>query len=281
MNASLRTAVVAFALCSYSVPSWAQDAALSPRVALTDQQMEAFLLNAKVLSTRGAGNGVTNSSRVVMTDGTLTHDAHVQTVDIQKGLFNPQGAAPELNFKDSYRYNIAGYRLARLVGLTNVPVSVERRIQGRLAAVTWWIDDVLTDEGGRQKMADKDQDGPHPMRTSLQLHVMRLFDELIQNKDRNKGNMVWTKDWRMWLIDHTRAFRTGKSLLKPDLVQRCERAMCEGLRALTLATVTDAVGTSLTGDEVKAILQRRDAILTLVDARIARRGEAAVLFTLP
>ena len=36
---------------------------------------------------------------------------------------------------------------------------------------------------------------------------MRIWDELIQNRDRNQGNILWTHDWTLWLIDHTRAFR--------------------------------------------------------------------------
>ena len=36
---------------------------------------------------------------------------------------------------------------------------------------------------------------------------MYVFDELIQNRDRNPGNSLWTTDWKLWLIDHTRAFR--------------------------------------------------------------------------
>ena len=38
---------------------------------------------------------------------------------------------------------------------------------------------------------------------------LRIFDELIQNRDRNTGNLLWTTDWKMWMIDHTRAFRLG------------------------------------------------------------------------
>ena len=62
---------------------------------------------------------------------------------------------------------------------------------------------------------------------------MRVFDELIQNKDRNQGNILWTSDWTMWLIDHTRAFRLGQELLKPDDLTRCDRGLLERLRALT------------------------------------------------
>ena len=274
-----RGLLVFVVLLSGSLPAVAQEAAAPASPALTDQQIETFLLNAKVVSMRRAGNGVTNSRRATLSDGQLTHDAHIQTVDVQKNVFDAPGAT-ELNFRDTFRYNIAGYRLARLIGLTNVPVSVERRIEGSPAAVTWWVDDVKFDEGGRKKLGDDAMSGPNPQRTANQLALMRVFDELIQNRDRNQGNILWTADWRMWLIDHTRAFRLGEKLLKPDQVQRCERSMCDKLRALTKDGLTTVMERALTSLEIEALLDRRDEILAQIDARVGRRGEAAVFYTL-
>ena len=37
-------------------------------------------------------------------------------------------------------------------------------------------------------------------------HV-RMFDQLIYNVDRNLGNLVIDKNWTIWMIDHSRAFR--------------------------------------------------------------------------
>jgi hypothetical protein len=85
--------------------------------------MEAFLLQAKIVDIREAGGGVTGSQRATLTDGTFTHDVHIQSVDIMKPVFQA-GRHTELNFKDTYRFNIAGYRLARLLGLNTVPMSV-------------------------------------------------------------------------------------------------------------------------------------------------------------
>ena len=248
---------------------------------LSAEQMATFLRTARVVSTRHAGNGITNSLRAVLTDGTLTHDAHVQTVDEQRNLFQPPQGPIELNFRDSYRYNIAAYHLARLLGMTNVPVSVERRISGRNAAVTWWVDEVQFDERGRLKQTAAAQDGPNPQRTSLQIQSMRLFDEIIQNRDRNQGNLLWTRDWTLWLVDHTRAFRLGGALMRPTQVLRCERAMCDGLRALTRDGLKQAMAGALSADEIDALLERRDAVLQQIDGRIARRGDALVLFTVP
>jgi hypothetical protein len=241
---------------------------------LSPSEMEHFLLTAKISAVREAGAGVTGSQRAKLSDGQITHDAHIQSVDIAKAVFNA-GAATELNFKDSYRYNIAGYRLARLLEIDTVPMSVERNVNGKSAAVTWWVDDVKMNEGDR---VTKKTMGPNPLRTSNQIQLMHIWDELIQNRDRNQGNILWTSDFTMWLIDHTRAFRLGKELLKPADLTRCDRGLLTRLKALTDESIAKAVGDSLLKAERQAILDRRDRIVQIFDDRAARLGEATVLF---
>ena len=257
-------------LFAQETPAPASTPALSP------EAMEAFLLKARVSNLRDAGSGVTNSRRATLSDGQLTHDAHIQTVDIAQQVFE-SGRNTELNFKDTYRYNIAGYRVAKLIGLTTVPMSVERTVEGKVAAVTWWVDDVQMDEKERMKTKTM---GPDPVRTNKQIQIMRVWDELIQNRDRNQGNILWTHDWTMWLIDHTRAFRLNTNLLKPEQLARCDRGLLERLRAVTPEALAKAAGNSLTKQEQEALLARRDKIIKHYDERIARLGEPVVLFTL-
>jgi hypothetical protein len=245
-----------------------------PAAALNDEAIEAFLLNASIGARRNAGAGVTDSTRATLTEGAVTHDAQIQAVDITKDRFDA-GKASEVAFRDSYRYNIAAYRLSRLLGMNNVPVSVERRVDGKAAAVTWWLDAVLMTEKER---AAKRSMGPQPVQASQQLQMMHVFDELIQNKDRNGGNAVWAQDWRLWLIDHTRAFRTGKDLMKPAGLLRCDRAFLERLRGLTGEAVEQATANVLTGAERAALLTRRDRIVAHYDERIRKAGEDHVLF---
>jgi hypothetical protein len=276
----LRRALVLGLFTVFTVPLHAgQGVASKPKVDLTPAQMEVFLLNAKVIAKKNLAVGVTDSQRFTLSDGQVTHDAHVQDVDIAMPVFNA-GGKTELNFKDSYRFNIAGYKLAQLVGLDNVPMSVERRLDGKSAAVTWWVDDVMMDEKERVKQTGEKRSGPDPERTAKQTHVMRVWDELIQNKDRNQGNLLWTTDWKLWLIDHTRAFRIGRELLKPDELTRCEASLLKHLRGLTAEAVAMAVGRSLTRDEAAAVAARAALIVKHFDEQIARRGEPAVLFTL-
>jgi hypothetical protein len=259
---------------------------LAPRAAapqspapLTREQMEQFLTTAEVIRERTTSDGVTRPIRATLSNGVLTHDAQFQTVDQAKAIFDA-GKASEIDFKDTYRYNIAGYRLAQLVGLDTVPMSVERRYKGKTAAVTWWIDDVMFDESGRLKLTDTAMMGPDPQRTQRQIHNMRVWDELIQNKDRNRGNVLWTKDWTLWLIDHTRAFRTNTSLLKPDELIRIERTLFDKLKQLTEQSIAQAMKGVLTRPEIRSVLRRRDALVQHFEKLIAGRGEGAVFFTL-
>lgn len=266
--------VLACAACP-AAPAAGQTPAATPAPPLSSEEMSTFLLKARIGPLRNVGSGVTDSKKATLTDGTITHDAHIQTVDVARTVFEA-GKASETNFKDTYRFNIAAYRLSTLLGV-RVPVSVERTVNGATAAVTWWVDDVGMDEKKRTEMKTL---GPNPVRTTEQLYTMRAWDELIQNKDRNQGNILWTKDWTLWLIDHTRAFRLDKTLAKPAQLTRIDRDLYARLRDLTRERVEAAVGDSLRKDELAAVMARRDALVKHFEARIAQLGEANVLFTM-
>ncbi len=251
-------------------PAHAQDAA----PALSAAEMEAFLLGAELTDVRDVGTGVTGSQRATASDGRLTHDVHIQSVDISRSRFVARGARVELNFRDSYLYNVAAYRLAVLLGIDNVPMSVLRGVDGRRAAVTWWVDDVAMTEAERIEQRTL---GPDPARTSRQFYTQYVFDELIQNRDRNQGNMLWTTDWKMWLIDHTRAFRQDVELTNPERLLRIGRDLLDNLRGLTAEAVEAALGDVLSRGERSSVMRRRDLLLQHFDDRIARFGERGVV----
>jgi hypothetical protein len=262
-------------------PSVAQDIPAVSGPAFTVDEMEGLLLKGRIADRKGSPRGVTDAYRVTLSDGQRMHDAQVQNVDIFRDRFEVTPKYTEFNFRDTYRYNIAAYRLARLIGLDNVPMSVPRMVDAKQAAVTWWIDDVAMNEGARLKLSARDRLGPNPSRTNAYIHILRVFDELIQNRDRNAGNLLWTKDWTMWMIDHTRAFRTDPALRNPKLLERCERSLFAGMRALTREAIAAAMGDNLLQPEVDALIARRDHIVKLFEEKIEKSGEAAVLYTLP
>jgi hypothetical protein len=225
--------------------------------AVSEQKQEAFLKDARVVRTRSASKGVTNTLRATLSDGVTTHDASIQTIDQSMQVFQSKNGT-EFNFKDSWRYNVAAYRLNRIIQFGKIPVSVERAHNGKAASFTWWIDDVLMDEGERlkTKAAVPDTDA-----WNRQMWHVRIFDQLIYNVDRNLGNLIIDKGWNVWMIDHSRAFRLLDTLKSPKDLRKIERGAFERLKALDAPTLKTAMGNYLTPEEQKRLLIRRDAIL--------------------
>ncbi|MCU1275391.1 MAG: hypothetical protein JWO48_2822 [Bryobacterales bacterium] len=240
-------------------------------------QMEQFLLNANVVRRKALGQGVTNSERATLSDGQVQHDAHIQSVDVQNNSFTSKRGT-ELNFKDSYKFNIAAYRLDKILGLNMIPVSVERKVGGKTSAITWWVDDKMFDEFDRKKQG---LEPPDRDEWNKQMYAVRVFDQLIYNTDRNLGNLVIDKQWRMWMIDHTRAFRLMKGVKSEKDLVMCDRKLLASLRKLDQDTLIGQLHPYLTKSEIKAILERRDVIVKFFDDAVVAKGEGVVLYDMP
>jgi hypothetical protein len=230
--------------------------------ALSREEKEQFLLKAKIIGTRSISVGITGSVRATLSDGRTTHDAHIQSIDFYSPRYRHKDGV-ELHFKDSYKFNIAAYRLALLLGLENVPPSVERSYQRRKAAFTWWVDDVMMDEKARQA---KKIEPPQTQDWNRQMCVVTVFDELICNIDRNQGNLLIASDWGMWMIDHTRAFRPFTNLRKPESLTHCDRDLFARLKDLNIEVVREQLSKYLSKPEMDALMARRDLIVRRFEA---------------
>jgi hypothetical protein len=181
-----------------------------------------------------------------------------------------------MRFADHYRYNLAAWRLAVLLGLeAMMPATVERSIDGRPGALAWWIDDVAMDEAARE---EKNAQPPKALEFSRQRERMTLFAELVRDMDRNKGNIVYTSDWRVIMLDFTRAFRIDAELRRTADLMTCERALFTRLKALTRESIAKAVDGALRDNEIRGVLARRDLLVRHYEALIAKRGEDLVLY---
>lgn len=240
-----------------------------------------FLKTARIIDARPIGKGSTGALRLTLSDGVLTHDASFQHINQElKALTMPDALRPkgELMFVDSYRYNIAAWGVAQAVGLDHMmPATVERMHNGRRGALSWWLDEVAMDEAAREET------GAAPpaeiaRALGLQRQTMRVFAELVQDTDRNKGNILYTTDWRLVMVDFTRAFRNRVTLNNPASLNWCERHLLTALRTLSRKAVQAAAGRHLSPFEIDALMKRRDLLVAHFDRLIAERGEAAVLF---
>jgi hypothetical protein len=246
-----RTVLCAVWLCAASGPP------------LNRAQKEEFLRNAKVVRTSGAKLGITGTTRATLSDGRITHDASVQTIDESKNQ-HQTAMGMELNFRDTYRFNIAAYKLDRLLGLNMIPVVVERSYRGQKGSYCWWVDDTLMVELER---FEKKVSPPNPDLWNKQMYVVRVFDQLIYNTDRNLGNLVIDKEWRIWMIDHSRAFRMRTDLKEPKNLVQCDRDLLAKMKDLNQEVLTKEIGEYLNQNEIRGLLARRDKIVQLFEKK--------------
>jgi len=192
---------------------------------------------------------------------------------------------PEGRFKgyiDSWKCEIAAYRLDKLLKLNMVPPTVEKRFKGDRGSCMLMLENVITLRTKQQEKIKPFSYRIEPLNRAT--YLQRAWDNLIANTDRNIGDILYTKDWRMILIDHSRAFRTSGKYTKnlifdekykdgPKLMKRLPKIFVEKLKSLNFEQIRDAAGEYLTDKEIKAVLSRRDLIIEWLDKRIKKLGE--------
>ena len=241
---------------------------------LTKEQIKQFLLTAKVVDSKQTGRGITHPWRLTLTDGTVTHDASFQAIDEHKAVMQ-LAMGTELNFVDSYKYNIAAYALAELLGMDDMlPVYVERKWKGNVGSLSWWLPVKMDEvERHKQKLTAPDADA-----WNNQMYKIRVFDQLVSDSDPNLTNVLIGENWKIWRIDFTRGFRYNKDLKDPKDLVRCDRQLLEKLKALDANALTEKTKNYLSKDQVKEVMARRDKIVAQFQKMIAEKGENEVLY---
>jgi hypothetical protein len=238
--------------------------------------MEEFLREGKIGRQKNIPKGITLPTRATLEYNGVQHDAAVQTVNIAKTSFQTVKGT-ELNFKDYWGYNVAGYELAKILELNMVPPYVERKVGGTSASLSWWINDAMMESDRKSRnMEPPDLDS-----WNKQMYAVRVWHQLIFDTDPNLTNVLITKDWQIWIIDCSRAFRMNKNLRDPkDLVQ-CDRKLLAKLRALDKDVLKEKLSHWLTKSEIEGLVARAAKIVEFFDKETAAKGEGAVLYDIP
>jgi hypothetical protein len=254
------------------LPSGASAADEAP---LTKEQIKVFLQTAEIIKSKPSSKGVTHPWRLTLSNGTIAHDASFQPINEHKAEMKLESGKVELDFVDSYKYNIAAYRLAELVGLADMlPVYVERKWQGKTGSLSWWLPAKMDDA----ERVEKKLEPPDPDQWNRQMHRVRVFDELVYDSDPNLTNLLIGEDWTVWRVDFSRAFRKNKDLRVPKNLVKCDRQLLEKLKALKSDELAEKTKDYLTKDEVKGVMARRDKIVATFQSLIAEKGEKEVLY---
>ncbi|HSC06500.1 MAG TPA: metallophosphoesterase [Steroidobacteraceae bacterium] len=232
--------------------------AVGPRPAgLDDDALEQWLVDAEVLNVEDVDTGVTKPHKVTLRKDGIELRAVFKEVSTDETGAYDRGAA--VNTSDRFQYELAAYQLDRLLGLDMVPVTVKRSIKNRRGVLQFWVDNSIN---VRRMLEQKKQpDGWCPV--GPQYNLMNVFDVLTYNSDRTQENALFTQDWMLVLIDHTRAFRTlsgNPTLLYKGGVQ-VPASLAERLKRLDRETLKTRLGPSLQLRQIDALLKRRDRLL--------------------
>jgi hypothetical protein len=277
-----RSAVVVIAaLAAAAAGPVAARAQFLPEEIAQRPAQEEFLRTAEIVRFEPIGEGVTKPFRLTLRKDGLELDAAWK---------NPKGL--QLGYLEGWQYEIAAYRLDKLIGLNMIPPAIERDFEGKSGALVLWAKNKYS----LLKVMENNIPIPIEVRTRVDnmKYLVRAWDSLIGNEDRTQQNVLYTEDWRTIIFDHSRAFRStgdfakrlmfGRDGIKkgasgdPFLFKRLPRWFVDRIKTLTFESIRGAVGTTLTDKEIRAILVRRDLLLEEVAQMIQDQGEEAVLY---
>ncbi len=241
----------------------------------TDEEVMEFMRTAKVVSVREIGEGLTKPEVVMLEKEGIQMRAQFQSHNEKQDVVH-LSTGTEMGFRDTYLFNIAAYKLGVMLGLDNIPPSIRRKVKGKWGSLTLWLEKTMTEKQRRaRKIVNQGV-----LRWNLQMYRMWLFDELIANIDRNQGNILIDEGWNVWMSDHTRAFRRGNKLLRPERIRRFDRKLWDKIQALDEEEVKTRLKKWLRGSEIKAICKRRDERAKYIQKLVDERGKAQIFYTL-
>lgn len=236
-------------------------------------QMEEFLRQGEIVGVARIPIGLNQPDKVVLEFNGIRNSACFRDVKISKKRVQLASGKVALNFRDDAIFEVAAYELSKLLGLSNVPPAVPRRIRGRKGTLQAWIEGAMM-EGERIQQRLQ---APDPWDFQMQYQVMRVFDNLIHNDDRNSQNLLIDQDWKLWLIDHTRSFRLSSELYQPDTIRYCPRELFEAIQKLEKKQLQTVLGEYITKSQIDYLLKRRDALVKLIGTLVTEHGQENVL----
>ena len=229
-------------------------------------EAESFLTDADIVQSRSIPRGVAAPQKLTLEKDGRQEFAVFKSIDEHRPGITQLPTGPEVDFKDSWKYEVAAYEVDKLLGLNMIPPTVERVHNSRRGSLQLWIDGCMSEAERTAKKLSP----PGPMAWRQQIFKARAFDSLIYNIDRvNINNLLITPDWKVILIDHSRSFKNVGDLRFPKDLTFFSKSLMGSLRGLEEKALQEHCGKWLTIYEIRLMLQRRDKILRLYDQAVA------------
>jgi len=283
----LRASALALALAAAAAAA----GQLKPEEITGRAAWENFLATAEIVSARQTGQGVTKPWKLTLEKNGVRHDAAWKDVD---RMVTNRGE----RVLDSWKSEVAAYRVDKLVGLDLIPPCVEREFapppatRKQKGSLSFWVESRMN----YLEMQEKGVSFPagREVEFDRMKYLVRLWDCLIANADRTQQNILLTEDWRTIMIDHSRAFQPAagysRQLIfgadgmqklddgRPLLIRLVPRALYERILTLDEPKIRASVGDYLSDRQIDGIVARIALIRKEVEAMATVDGENKVFY---
>lgn len=249
----------------------------TPALALEGAAAERFLIDAEVIDLAEYDTkGITEPRKAKLSDGERALYAVFKDID----EYEPKSKTPDgrvfLGLSDSFKHEIASYELDKILGLGIVPPTVGRTIDGTDGSLQLWVDGSMR-EWERKKV--KKLTPPDMVRWNNQVSTIKVYLQLIWDTDfNNLSNLLVDESWKLWKIDSSRAFHASKKLRNEEALNRFSRRVLAALESLDRETLEKSLEPWLSQSQINSLWQRRTRILDLAAEKVAKFGEASVLY---
>ena len=228
---------------------------------MSDAELEDFMRTAPVVNVENIGTGVTKPKRVTQKMDGISNDAAFKYEDTNPGIQSKSSYIKRrYNESDRYVYDVAAYKVDRMLDLQMVPTAVIADVEGDEGALSDWVNNAINE---RDRLEEEVPFGGY-CKQYEQYRLRFIFDILIHNDDRNLTNILWTKkDFMLRFIDHSLAFRTAERRPKQyrKVTLQVSDLLRSRLQSLNEADLKRELSAYLHPKQIKAILARRDLIL--------------------
>ncbi len=223
-------------------------------------EFEEFLRTAQIERTQATPVGVTSPRHAFFAPGGLANGAAIKRL--------PPGRID--GFFESYKSEIAAYKLDRLLQLDMVPPTIERRLNGEPVSVQLWVENTRM----WKEIKDTSERSPDFAEWTRQLPRVQVFDDLVGNIDENAGNLLIDRQWNLIKIDHSRAFTGTPTLPFPiERIRQIDQPFFDRIKALDRETVKRELGHLLTDNAaLPGFFSRRDSIVRGFEQLAKRLG---------
>jgi hypothetical protein len=228
-------------------------------------ELEKYLKTAEVLEVEiDSFDGRTAPWGVMLDDGKT----------IRQALFKYVNRPRPTHLPDSYHYEIAAYKLSKLLEYPLIPPVVEREINETPGSLQLLLEGCFSLQH-QQREGLKPAD---PQKFLDGLSDLAIFENLVFCEPNTEDVFIQENDWKIWRVDFSEAFDSFVELDSKNEITKCSKALFHNLKKLDEREIRIVLESHCNKEEIDALLERKNLIIERITLLIKEKGEEAVLF---